>query len=66
MLWLHDALNAVVLGVGNRLTVLDDITLPGWLDSSHGWSKRRDLRRFRNAERSEEPPMRGKDAKTDW
>ena len=66
MLWLHDALNAAVLGVGNRLAVLDDITLPGWLDRRTGWSKRRDLRRFRTAERSEQLPPRGKDAKTDW
>jgi hypothetical protein len=66
MLWLHDALNAVVLGVGHRLEVLDDIWLPKWRDRRLGWSKKLGERRHRHVEHMEEAPPVGKDSTKDW
>jgi hypothetical protein len=66
MLWLHDALNAVVLGVGHRLEVLDDVWLPKWLDRRLNRTTNRDRRRFLRTERAEEKPPVGKDASQDW
>jgi hypothetical protein len=66
MSWLRDAFNAVVAGGGaGRAPVLDDLSLPGWLEPRWGWNKERDLRRFRRVERMEKKRDVGKDTTKD-
>ena len=63
---LQNALNAVVAAGGaGKARVLDDLSLPRWLERRWGWNKERDLRRFHRAERMEKKRDAGKDTTKD-
>jgi hypothetical protein len=66
MFMLRDVLTAHFSAWLGRMSILDEVTLPKWLDRRWRVSERRDQRRLMHAERAGEQEPKGKDASTDW
>ena len=63
---LRDVLTAHFSAWLGRMSILDEITLPAWLDRRWRVSERRDRGRFLRVERAVESEPVGKDASKDW